>query len=656
MQGPPSPQRYQLVGETPLPTSVDDCGLHYLNTLLLSDRFDSSITTLSSIGLTIDGHLSRFYDSYRQKVVSLEISENSNSIIEGQGEVKIPPVPKHQVAQFGYFTELFDELKKSIVEDLIHTVDKKLSGDRSAFQVIKKKVYEQLTASRDSSALYRDSVDRSMSYRFSESIRLMKNEIHDDLVHQNEKLKLELEVLKSSYEALSFVQEDAAIQISEDDFKISLLNSNLISSLETATSLQENILSIKEHYDKQISKLKEKLRQKIKLDVQKTDNDGMNVENCHEKSDETNDIKHEAFYSYVDDKKNYVHFENNEKNEIMTEKTNLFISPIPDVNDLLAEIAQLKIDAKILFNSLELAKKWKFSTSLFQQKKKKVTMKKRKNNKNELMIIASSISEDGDEIRKSAYSLYFDQNYVLRTNSANEKRNTIKNHSINNRFFSSRNTESENSFLSDSSEDSHKLNLKNSFYKSFNNSTQNNGNKNNFSHRKKSLKYGICENNDFSLMCYHFDSLTSKIIEELSVNILDILNRFHIDINCVESIMRVIAQINEIIKKEDDEEKKEDDEEKKEGEGDDKEEINKNTNISDSQSVYVDISTQTDGTVDLLLATYLDGTKQAVLLAIRVLIFSLFVCFCLSVFLLSFLHFFLPSILPSFLLSFLPSF
>ena len=324
------------------------------------------------------------------------------------------------------------------------------------------------------------------------------------------------------------------------------------------------------------------------------------------------------------------------------------------MNDLLAEIAQLKIDAKILFNSLELAKKWKFSTSLFQQKKKKVTMKKRKNNKNELMIIASSISEDGDEIRKSAYSLYFDQNYVLRTNSANEKRNTIKNHSINNRFFSSRNTESENSFLSDSSEDSHKLNLKNSFYKSFNNSTQNNGNKNNFSHRKKSLKYGICENNDFSLMCYHFDSLTSKIIEELSVNILDILNRFHIDINCVESIMRVIAQINEIIKKEDDEE---DDEEKKEEEGDDKEEIkNKNTNILISESVYMDISTQTDGTVDLLLATYLDGTKQAVLHAIRVFTFSLFLSVCLSVFPLSFHPSFFPSFHSSFLTSLLASF
>ena len=80
-------------------------------------------------------------------------------------------------------------------------------------------------------------------------------------------------------------------------------------------------------------------------------------------------------------------------------------------------------------------------------------------------------------------------------------------------------------------------------------------------------------------------------------NILDILNRFHIDINCVESIMRVIAQINEIIKKEDDEEKKEDDEKKKVGEGDDTEEIeNKNTNILISESVYVDISTQTDGT------------------------------------------------------------
>ena len=269
-----APQVYELLGESILPPVMNDKDLKTLENLILSRDFDTSVATLNKTSNLIDDHLHKAFDTFEKKLISVDSANNGLIFVEETDKDIIEKnkywctetnTVKRQLTNQEYMHDMLCTLRLQIVKDVINFVDDRLVADRNAFRHVKKRIVKQLSVTRDSSALYRHTVDVSMSNRLAESIREMKNEYNLELLYENRAISYELQTLQSTYETLWLVHQDSIHEIAENDATIAILNTNLENSMNTAASLRSTLAVMKERHEEEVKKLSKEVRRISKV-------------------------------------------------------------------------------------------------------------------------------------------------------------------------------------------------------------------------------------------------------------------------------------------------------------------------------------------------------------------------------------------------------
>lgn len=186
----------------------------------LSEENDE--TSLAATKSSLNGFLNSAFDGYMEKLKSIK---------------KWNDEPNNE-ENLEYLVEMFNELKVSIVKQLMNLIDDRLVADRTAFISSKKKVIQQLYVSRDSIELHRRALQSKIEDRLVESESFMKKEYKLELLKENQTLNEELNALQSTYETLWKVQQDSTEQLLESEETIFLLNDTIQKSLESAATLR----------------------------------------------------------------------------------------------------------------------------------------------------------------------------------------------------------------------------------------------------------------------------------------------------------------------------------------------------------------------------------------------------------------------------------
>ena len=190
--GEESLDEYQDADSSELPPYMTDGELEALQAMIMSEDYDDkSGKSLKTAGKLINSLLTQAFDSFQQKLASIDKRNNGLIFLEERDLdqiernkywCNITNTVKRQLTNSEYLADVFGKLKSAIVEKVLYLIDDRLVADRAAFKRIKMKIVKQLTVSRDSSALYRNNVDISMNHKLSESDRFMRSNYQQDLV------------------------------------------------------------------------------------------------------------------------------------------------------------------------------------------------------------------------------------------------------------------------------------------------------------------------------------------------------------------------------------------------------------------------------------------------------------------------------------------
>lgn len=601
--GEESLDEYQDADSSELPPYMTDGELEALQAMIMSEDYDDkSGKSLKTAGKLINSLLTQAFDSFQQKLASIDKRNNGLIFLEERDLdqiernkywCNITNTVKRQLTNSEYLADVFGKLKSAIVEKVLYLIDDRLVADRAAFKRIKMKIVKQLTVSRDSSALYRNNVDISMNHKLSESDRFMRSNYQQDLVRRNEQLVQSLATLQATYDTSWLVQEDYTQQIIENEEMITMLNNNLETSMEAAASLRSNIIMMKERHEDEINKIIRETRKKSLMKSEKVIVSALN----------STDIS--ADNSLVLNNLDYD--ENSSSNKIID-------TTCKECEMMSAQIKELEGSLQIAKHSLEVSQNLRKRSAIISSNQATKLTKNSKNSKSIGFMAHSLTHVDDDEdgsVSLLSKSFRNDKKKMFRPHSGAKKKTRKKRSSTDFKSGIRTRNGSIDSTMSDFSEASDQSGLhgntgNNSFYglvglhpeTKMNHEKDGNHNRMSLRNLNDTAAAKLNSLRINSILCTtELDRLNidnSPINYDYKRNIIYILEHYNVTVECRDAI---ITAVNDIQIQ------------------------NHHTDIGGVITptlapipvvLSVDCNTQTDSEMDILLNTYLDATKEAV--------------------------------------------
>ena len=226
-------------------STMNDSEIATLQSLISS--YDLQNETMSSTKVLVDETISVAFESFLDKLrrtvegnelkFVLEVSDESiGDSFREENSQKLP----RTVAVSDYLADLLRNLRGGLVDKLVDAIDCRLVADEKAFLNVKNKCVEKVYNSRDSSIMYREILDRTMTYRFAEAVRFLKAEHKETLVRENMSLAEQLRCLQSRYNTLSTLHDEAECLLAQRESAMIIMRANIQTSSETIYALREN--------------------------------------------------------------------------------------------------------------------------------------------------------------------------------------------------------------------------------------------------------------------------------------------------------------------------------------------------------------------------------------------------------------------------------
>ena len=213
----------------------------------LISSYDLQNETISSTKFLIDETISVAFESFLDKLrrtvegneLKFVLEVNDESIGESFREENSQKLHR-KVTVADYLTDLLRNLRGGLVDKVVNVIDCRLVADEKAFLNVRNKCVEKVYNSRDSSLMYREILERTMSYRFAEAVRFLKAEHKETLVKENMSLGDQLRCLQSRYNTLSTLHDEAESLLAQQDSAMIVMRANIQTSSETIYALREN--------------------------------------------------------------------------------------------------------------------------------------------------------------------------------------------------------------------------------------------------------------------------------------------------------------------------------------------------------------------------------------------------------------------------------
>lgn len=203
---------------------------------------------------TFDSFLSKFNQSNKANEIFVQVQKADETNLQFLVEKKEKEIT-YSMRIDDYFTIKIEELKRVILADVANLLDDGLVADRRALSNVKKKIMEQMYASRDAIVLHRNAVEGLLTHRYSEIDRLTKISQKSSVLDANLLLSGEIKALQSAYDTLWIVQLDSKEKLVKREETILQLNDNVQKSFESIYSLRENASIMSEKHEEQTEKL-----------------------------------------------------------------------------------------------------------------------------------------------------------------------------------------------------------------------------------------------------------------------------------------------------------------------------------------------------------------------------------------------------------------
>lgn len=330
---------------------------HAFNSLITS--IEEPIESLESTKDVIDKYLADSFDSFIKKLNITLKGKDSPLFVEVEDDTEVSQNSDeskrkkfHSVLISDYLVDLTKKMRGVIVHNLMNLVDDRLVRNQKAFLHVKNKCLERLHASRDSSVLYRNVLEASMTTKYSESVRIMKDQYKETIVKENTTLSKDLSDMQSTYRTLWTLHDQLTLQLTKSNNSVDILHEKIRSSYEDTYALRESNALLQDRHENYLENILKEVKKRVKKLKRKKRLNPSNLEELDLESSSFTKIRfQDNADSDIDDESDTDDDAKNIALEIKL-KNELLLQPCQTCLTHQTEITELKIRLDAAFSQL----------------------------------------------------------------------------------------------------------------------------------------------------------------------------------------------------------------------------------------------------------------------------------------------------------------